>query len=530
MSGLSQAGGPAPSNACRAVLGLFLLLVVPFFGYLLRGNRADDAYITYRYASNLLHGHGMVFNVGERVLGTTAPLHVFVLAALSPLSSDLPRVANVLSYVCLALLATVLYALLERAGEPRAGLVAAVLVAVTPTSYLFAPLETVLVAALSWALILASRNGPWWAVGVLAALACLTRGDCALLVVVVLLAEWIVRRDLRRILAEAALSFAIAAPWLLYAWVMYGSPVPGTAAAKTGWQAHLGTFLGGAWPKVFSTMLADSPWLSGLVLALAVVGVVRIVRERALRGLAIVPVWMLAYTAAYTLLAISWPFSWYYYPLLVGVTVLAGLGVDAVLRWLRIAGSEFAGTLAPQHPSPQPCTTGDAQLGDPPRSSAVWVRPFRVTAAVVGVALAVVLLAVQVRTTLALSRSLPRAKWSGARDALNRSIAAWLRENTPAGASVAMAEVGAIAYYSEIRVIDQWGLVTPEVVPHVKRGDFEWAVEHFRPDYVLVNYRAKDAAPGPTQWLRREYQRYEHVQSFASADYPFVLDLYRRKR
>jgi hypothetical protein len=38
----------------------------------------DDAFITYRYAINFASGHGLVYNVGERVMGTTAPLFAFI--------------------------------------------------------------------------------------------------------------------------------------------------------------------------------------------------------------------------------------------------------------------------------------------------------------------------------------------------------------------------------------------------------------------------------------------------------------------
>jgi arabinofuranosyltransferase len=43
--------------------------------------RNDDAYITYRYAENLANGMGMVYNAGERVLGTTTILFTLMLAA-----------------------------------------------------------------------------------------------------------------------------------------------------------------------------------------------------------------------------------------------------------------------------------------------------------------------------------------------------------------------------------------------------------------------------------------------------------------
>ena len=34
----------------------------------------DDAFITFRYAENLAHGNGLVYNLGERLLGASTPL------------------------------------------------------------------------------------------------------------------------------------------------------------------------------------------------------------------------------------------------------------------------------------------------------------------------------------------------------------------------------------------------------------------------------------------------------------------------
>lgn len=42
----------------------------------------DDAYISYRFAQNLVAGHGLVFNPGERVEGYTNPLTVLLAALL----------------------------------------------------------------------------------------------------------------------------------------------------------------------------------------------------------------------------------------------------------------------------------------------------------------------------------------------------------------------------------------------------------------------------------------------------------------
>jgi hypothetical protein len=45
----------------------------------------DDAYITFRYADNLATGLGLIYNSGERVLGTTSPRFAIVLALLKSL-------------------------------------------------------------------------------------------------------------------------------------------------------------------------------------------------------------------------------------------------------------------------------------------------------------------------------------------------------------------------------------------------------------------------------------------------------------
>jgi hypothetical protein len=41
----------------------------------------DDAFTSYRYAENLVQGHGLVFNPGERVEGYSNFLYVLIMAA-----------------------------------------------------------------------------------------------------------------------------------------------------------------------------------------------------------------------------------------------------------------------------------------------------------------------------------------------------------------------------------------------------------------------------------------------------------------
>ena len=55
----------------------------------------DDAYITYRYAANLVAGNGAVYNEGQAVFGVTTPLYLFWLAGLKSVftSIEIPVLA-----------------------------------------------------------------------------------------------------------------------------------------------------------------------------------------------------------------------------------------------------------------------------------------------------------------------------------------------------------------------------------------------------------------------------------------------------
>ena len=53
----------------------------------------DDAMISMRYAYNLVHGNGLVWNVGQRVQGFTNPLWVFYMALLHLLPISAARIS-----------------------------------------------------------------------------------------------------------------------------------------------------------------------------------------------------------------------------------------------------------------------------------------------------------------------------------------------------------------------------------------------------------------------------------------------------
>ncbi|PAT35406.1 hypothetical protein [Vandammella animalimorsus] len=70
------------------------------FVFVFYGCFADDAFIVARYAENLAHGVGLVFNQGDAVNALTSPLHAFFMAGLAWLTGG-----SVRAYVLLAAVA-----------------------------------------------------------------------------------------------------------------------------------------------------------------------------------------------------------------------------------------------------------------------------------------------------------------------------------------------------------------------------------------------------------------------------------------
>src|SRR5215210_3450510 len=120
---------------------------------------SDDAFISYRYALNLIAGHGLVFNPGERVEGYTNLLYVLLLVPAAWLAGPERLLAvsigvNLLSAAA-ALLGFFGFAR-ERLGGARAGM-AALALALCPSLWVAVAsgLETPLVLALQVALWIA---------------------------------------------------------------------------------------------------------------------------------------------------------------------------------------------------------------------------------------------------------------------------------------------------------------------------------------------------------------------------------------
>ncbi|HYO50721.1 MAG TPA: hypothetical protein VEW94_12795 [Chloroflexia bacterium] len=546
---LAVALAPRSRPAWGLALAACLLWMV-VAGRLLGEWQIDDAYITYRYAWNLAHGHGLIYNVGETAVeGYTTFLWALLSSAAIALGQHPAAVAQAINIALSQCLLALAYYLGRRLTRQSDGwpLAAVLLLAVDASLLVYGPkgsgMETVAFAllvlipiALLWhphspathSALSTRHSALRVAAGVALGLASLTRPEGVLVAIVLLgMLAWQQRaggRHLWRLLLPAVLPYlAIVLPYHIWRISFYGYPFPNTFYAKTGLSPAL--ILRGA---RYAWEFAASHWFLVLLalIALALGGWTLLSKRKQhlhnndgnrLNLLAALAVLVVVY-ALYIVVAggdhfVGWRF---FVPLLAPLALLSQEGGRLVLQTLHtgLSQSREAGEKPLQHPChserseesrPSRISRGNVKRREQGQADARGTRFFaslrmtggRGVAAVLAVALlayASYSLWLQTpggmvgertrRETIALER------WG--------SAALWLRDNTPPQTVTAALTAGAMAYYSDRRVIDMLGLndlhighlevetIGEAVAGHEKR-DPAYVLGR-KPDYILATW------------------------------------------
>lgn len=244
---------------------LFGLLVLVFFYYAYQYIQAtsffvngqhfyvlfDDAMISMRYAYNLAHGLGPVWNAGERVEGFTNPLWVGFMALVHLFPIPLSQTSLVIQISGALLLAATLY-FVKRIVEYFTSDLLAMLAAVAFTAF-YAPLISwdllgmevsllgLILTAVIWLILKnGERFSPW--IYILLAVSTLVRFDMAVPYLVVLTILFIVQKDHRKqhLLWGLGLLILFLGGQTLARHAYYGEWLPNTYYLKvTGWPFSL---------------------------------------------------------------------------------------------------------------------------------------------------------------------------------------------------------------------------------------------------------------------------------------------------
>ncbi len=461
------------------LLALFALALARVSGFF-----TDDSYIHLVFARNLARGLGFCFNPGVPSYGFTSPLWVLCLATGQSVARDWLLTLRLLGLVFTLLAVASTYRLARAARASHAGGLAAAAALALHAWFLrwsLSGMETSLAAflvAVGLGGVLRGRRAA--AAGMFAlALAALARPEA--LLVFGLAAAWSLARPGR---GGAALGTLLGAgalgAWEYLIHARTGSWIPATFAAK---RAHEALDFMGIFRPTYHflgvVVLTDAALIAATLVALW-----RLHRRRELDSrLRLLLLWPALLAALYLGTRFQM-ISRYWVPALPALCALAAVSVErafAPAAWRRWCALYLA------------------------QQAAVFV----------------------------LLVSPGMAAFTRGLEAGPARIGRWLHDNTPDTTVVATPDIGAIGFYSERRVLDLGGLVTPEMQPVLARHDLAEIVRDSlyeaagRPDYLVD----RDPLPGALISRRHHLVMATRVENLGlSRPRPVFYSLYRIRR
>jgi hypothetical protein len=452
-------------------------------GWVYRDFAQDDAFITYRYARNIASGQGFVYNEGEPVLGTTTPLYTLWLAFLGKICrQDIRSISHWTSVFSLWLGGIVLYCLGRWNGTLRAGAISLIFIT-NPLLMWSVGMETCFLNLFLMLALLSYVHNKMRLTGMFLGLLLLIRYE-TILFALIFAVHFIIKR--KRIPWRLATGFPLCLVWAVFAWCTFGSIIPQSAAAKL--VSKRLPFLLGAfvywWLHVnhnaFSLLLAP-------LIAMGGYSAVRIQERRP--GFLLILIWSIVYLFAASFVAGAFP--WYYGPLIPAVAILTVWGSELLVG---LSCSLFRCV--------RPHARGNRQVH---------------SILLVGVLIVLTAVQIDLWTTVG---TVHLGRRVDPRYTVYREAANWLNQNTQESETLATPEIGILGYYTNMRIIDLYGLVTPSLTPAQEEPiskTLERAIALYSPDYVITDKESL------LQHLEQS-SLYQPVRSFGGDDHVLYKD------
>lgn len=396
---------------------------------------AEDAYITFRYAKNLAIGNGLLYNPGEHVMGFTSPLWTIWNALGWRLTASPVEWSRFWAVAGDALTLVLGAGLLRRHAGRAAGWCFAWFFAGWPffAAAAVSGMETsAMLTLLLLAAVLAERRSRW-AGPALAALALMRPEGLAAAAIIALGAGW---RD--RAMAAGLVALGVGALW----WY-YGSPIPNSMLAKARIYGHPGPLASRFWwdwlvpfPIRGAPALSEGVhlFLLSVLMAPAVAMGAPVVWRLRRSALGLAASAALAVWAGYALLGVAF-FFWYLVVPLGGMLMMAAAGLPRLVKGRAIYVSVAAYVIG------------------------IWGIGFK----------------------LYVGRAKLESETFGA-------VASYLAEQARAGEKVMLEPIGLIGFRNPLVVVDEVGLVSPEVARRRAQGPgwYTDVVVVERPEWLVV--------------------------------------------
>lgn len=463
--------------------GGILLLLIGALAALFFDRNLDRSYITYRYADNLASGNGLFYNPGGLPFLSYAvsPLYAALLASAHALIPDYPLLSNMAGIVCIAAGGWMLALLLRAEGE-ISSLAAAGFYSVFPLLWGALGLETPLWMALLLAGLWLHLRG--WSEGaaILLGIAALIRPE-GLAMAAVVIADGLAAQRMWRPLSFGLLGGIIGVGGLVIlstypggGWLP-GFP-PGSVAALLPDTAGSNVLAG---LVAVTVGLVALSWLWIPACATCLIGASRL---RSNRPAILLTGWALLHLIVLLVLQVG-VYGWSFAPLAAALAALFGLGISLCItripstnmRWAAAGAAGLVALAAGAH-------SAYRMISALPEESLQWAK-----------------------------LSAPLA------DPLYEQAAGWLRQKALPDAVVAAVRPGLLGYQTKTQILNYYGLFQPEVADALARGDGQWWLANYRPDYVVLTDDERTALagfdPANDEWFAAAYTE---VARFQPAD------------
>jgi hypothetical protein len=275
-------------------------------------------------------------------------------------------------------------------------------------------------------------------------------------------------------------SIAVMLPWLIFSFLYFGSPIPNSVPGKkalysaTVWETPRWTIF---WEFLFLRIKIGWP-----MLLLVFAGVYTILTRA--KSHIIIALWTVLYLVFF-LFGASKMHMWYYVPFYLGYLILVALGVDLMFEKANGFWKTRIGSLRRKG------------------SAATSLKSLRVAVISAVCILVGFIYFQQMKRTF----KLVTVEQIALED-VHKSIGLWLSENTQPTDTVCAEDIGYMGYYSGRYILDQDGLISPQVIPFNKSRDRLGFLKEYKPTYFLIGFA------GPyfsqviqSQWLEDNYER-----------------------
>lgn len=449
-----------------SIIYISIILVLFFFGYYYF--RLDDAFIFYKYAKNIAEGNGYVFNVGEKVNATTSPLYTLILALLywmtKPFFTDsFVVLGNLISIFSIIL---ILYSIKNIFNDAERFHWFAIIFLSMPLLKFGFGMETFLNLALIVYSIYLYTSNKLILASIFIGLSVLARLDSILYAGIIFLYYIVSNKKLPPFLPTLTF-LLITVPWFVFSKIYFNSFLPTTINVKLS-QNDFGMFGNGLIFFTGSVRVIPGTYLTVITLSVFLLfSIIYLIKKRITissnHGLFLLKIWSILLFLVYGFVLNAPPYQWYYTPFSIILSIIFALVLKQFLK------SNFAKII-------------------------------------------ITILLIFSACVLPIKNFIEgyNPKYIYYTEAVN-----WLNANTTKGTTVGVDEIGIIGCnYKNGKLVDALGLITPDVVPHLSKKDFNWYLLNYSPDYIVNDYPYVQKHAGGEEKTFRE--KYKVVKVFES--------------